>query len=406
MTLAKPTQAVLLLAAVLTLQLPPAKQAAAQCPCAGVDAVMTVTDLVLNPHMKITPSLNRPGREAQRASFNAALDAASRGDNSQLANWLANPANTSVLQPNEMNMLGIFVEVLNLQQMSRDGTLTAAAFTNLENRISALGPGAEVSGMGPLLRSALAEGKNQQRVCELLCALAEGFGGGPGGGAIPGGGGFPVPSGGGVPASGGVPGMAAPADYAATPGDDAEVVQLVPEAGSQPVAYPGKVLLLNQADSGAAVGYALGHEKGNMLKTYHLPNDDGQAGEHLIGLPRSGKWVIEFDRGDGKIVAYSLFEATYEFAVTEAGLWDLRKRTFKVTVDNSELAGPVPYIVDGKEETVAEGGTNTHSSAWPISIAHDQGDGSTAHLRLKENGNYQWRIQDERLGLYRVVEAQ
>jgi hypothetical protein len=301
-------------------------------------------------------------------------------------------------------MVGIFAEVLNLQQKARSGALTARDFTNLDNRINTMLPGAPA---GPGLRIASALAKDQQRLCEILCALGL-DGGGSGGGAVPGGGGFAGGGGpgGGVAGGGGASGNPpGPASDGGPPGQPAEVLQPVPEAGGATVSYSGKVLLLNPAETGASVGYGLGHEEGQMLKTYQLSNDDGQYGEHLFGLPPSGWWVIQFDRGDGKIVTYALYEATYEFTVTEAGLWDLRKRTFDVTVDNTELGGPIPYLVDGDEATVVEGGKNVHSSAWPISILHDQGDGATARMRLRKNGKYQWRIQEQRLGLYRVVEA-
>ena len=362
---------------------------AADCPCAGVADVMNPVDAELKSVLKGLPPSNPP----QGSAFHAALDAASLGDLSQLDTFVEDRATNGAFLDafGTRDVVALFRAAADLKHKATQGTLTDADFTTLDIAINALpaGPGRT------RLQDESRQAKTEHTLCKILCALAALAPDGPGssgGGLGPAGGGYLADPG--PPGNGDVAGQPTP------------VALPVPEAVGPTVSYEGKVLLLNLGESGAPVGYGIGHTKGRMLKTYHLPNDDGQKGEHLFAVPSSGRWVTEFDRGDGVIVPYSLDEGSYEWVVTDEGLWDLKRRTFEVTIDNSDLAGPVPYQVDGNNDEVAEGGSNEYSSNWPISIVHDQGDGTISRKRLKKNGDYLWRIAENLLDLYHVDEAQ
>ena len=60
-------------------------------------------------------------------------------------------------------------------------------------------------------------------------------------------------------------------------------------------------------------------------------------------------WSIEFDRGGNFGMArYQLSEGYYFFSLTERG-WELFKKTFRTTLDNSTNSFAFNYVVDDQQ---------------------------------------------------------
>lgn len=134
------------------------------------------------------------------------------------------------------------------------------------------------------------------------------------------------------------------------------------------------VLLRNPESNGASISYLLdGH-------SYTMEPGYSQR------LERS--YLIEFDRGgDYGTARYTIADGTFEFTITDRG-WDLRKKTYEITIDNRNFPGDFGYLLDGQEYTVRAGEVRQHSSSYPILIEFDRGDGSEPARKVLYSGTY------------------
>ena len=220
-----------------------------------------------------------------------------------------------------------------------------------------------------------------------------GFPGYPGypGGYPPYPGGYPAYPGGYPPYPGGYP--AYPGGY-----PPAVVGQPVPDATAPgPPTSVDPIVLLNPKSNAASVGYVLGG-------SYSY---DMNPGEEQELKPTSTGWVVSFDRGGSYGTArYTVTDGTYQFVLTDKG-WDLVRKQYKVTIDNTNLAGDFGYLADGQQAVVNAGQTRTHTSGSPIEIVFDRGDGSGPARKLLKDGVYQTGIdaQKNRLELFAVGEG-
>jgi hypothetical protein len=159
----------------------------------------------------------------------------------------------------------------------------------------------------------------------------------------------------------------------------------------------GDIVLMNRLENGAVVRYAISNRQ------YELA-----AGRtHASGLPGQGSWTIVFDRGGSYGTArYSLSVGAYEFVLTATG-WDLHKKQYIVTIDNSQLAGAFKCLLDGKETTVTAGESVTLTSPYPMEIVFDRGDGSEPARKLLDNGVYKVGLDatGQRLDLFPASSA-
>jgi hypothetical protein len=157
------------------------------------------------------------------------------------------------------------------------------------------------------------------------------------------------------------------------------------------------VILLNPKTNPAGVNYVL-----NSRYSY-----DMQPGERQQLKSTAKGWLVSFDRG-GKYgtARYTVTDGTYQFVLTDKG-WDLVRKQYRVTIDNSRLSGDFGYLADGKKAVVKAGQTATHVGARPIEIVFDRGDGGQPARKLLESGYYQVGVdaQKGRLELFAASDS-
>jgi hypothetical protein len=129
------------------------------------------------------------------------------------------------------------------------------------------------------------------------------------------------------------------------------------------------VLLTN--DGATAVNYTVNEQH------FSLPPGYNQA------LPDGTTWTVAFDKGAGAgETRYSLAAGTYAFTVKEKG-WELYKKTYKVSLDNSGNSQDFSYVVGGKPQTLAAGQAQELTANYPIVVRFDDGAGQTIARRLE-----------------------
>jgi hypothetical protein len=159
----------------------------------------------------------------------------------------------------------------------------------------------------------------------------------------------------------------------------------------------GDIVLVNRLENGALVRYGISNRQ------YEL----GIGRTHAFGVPSQGSWTITFDRGGSYgTVRYSLSVGAYEFVLTATG-WDLRKKQYIVTIDNSHLAGNFNCLLNGQETVVPAGDSITQTSPYPVEIVFDRGDGSEPARKLLDNGVYKvgLDVTGKRLDLFPASSA-
>jgi hypothetical protein len=118
-----------------------------------------------------------------------------------------------------------------------------------------------------------------------------------------------------------------------------------------------------------------------------------EAGQELQFESPAGT-LIKFDRGgDLGTARYSLTEGVYEFKLTDQG-WDLYRKIFRVTLDNSANESDFNYLADGELALVSAGETRTHESSFPVVISFDPGNEEPVQLALP-TGDYMIAVNPE-----------
>jgi hypothetical protein len=91
-------------------------------------------------------------------------------------------------------------------------------------------------------------------------------------------------------------------------------------------------------------------------------------------FPNGPTWACRFDRGGSFGQAnYNMKAGTYTFGPSDRG-WELYRKSYNLTIDNSENAQPFYYTLDNKAAEVAAGGMQTHTAMYPILLRFDRGD--------------------------------
>jgi len=150
----------------------------------------------------------------------------------------------------------------------------------------------------------------------------------------------------------------------------------VADAAADSAAGPG-VTVYNPKETGGSINY--------MVATFPY---EMKAGESQT-LPGGKSWVISFDRGGSNGRAeYTLSEGSYEFFVGDRG-WDLRGKSFTVTLDNSANSHEFNYVANGEAGVVPARQTKTVQGNRPIVLVFDRGDGQEPARKELSNGVYQ-----------------
>jgi hypothetical protein len=204
-----------------------------------------------------------------------------------------------------------------------------------------------------------------------------------------------------MPLDGGVVmiGMGAPGDgLMLGMGDPLEVAGLpVPIEGAEPAAATtasfaaGQIILANPTTE--TVNYNLNQQPYSMAPTFEQT------------LPAGTAWTIEFDRGGGFGMArYELSEGYYVFAATERG-WELYKRTFTTSLDNSANSFAFNYVIDEQQQTLNPGETHDLNGVFPPIVRFDNGSGQEQSRRL-ESGAYSVAVADNlTIDIYRAEDV-
>lgn len=136
------------------------------------------------------------------------------------------------------------------------------------------------------------------------------------------------------------------------------------------------VLLMNPAENGQAIEYVVANKNFSMGSGYTQV------------LPATQAWVIEFDRGGTGTAKYTLKEGAYAFGSSDKG-WELFKQTFTVTIENPGEEA-FNYNIDNTQCQLAGGQSKTHTSAFPILVRFDRGNGKEAQKKVMDrNAHYQ-----------------
>jgi hypothetical protein len=130
--------------------------------------------------------------------------------------------------------------------------------------------------------------------------------------------------------------------------------------------------LVNPKKNGVAFNYSLDKRSKSLSA--------GQAESFTDGP----EWVVEYDRGEGSSTAYHLVVAgSYEFTVADKQ-WDLQKRTYETTIDNTDNSNVFHYVINGEQATIAAHGSNSHKSEYPPVIKFDIGTGEDRTKQVTE----------------------
>lgn len=137
------------------------------------------------------------------------------------------------------------------------------------------------------------------------------------------------------------------------------------------------VLLINPSSSGATVNYQLNGE------TYRMEPGMSQR-------LQPANWSIEFDRGGAMGASeYRLGPGTYAFTPTGTG-WELYKRRYDITIDNTRNPHDFHFVVNGKPLVVRSGRAKDLASLYPIFIRYDRGTGGEL---VQKNLNFSGTVE-------------
>jgi hypothetical protein len=142
-------------------------------------------------------------------------------------------------------------------------------------------------------------------------------------------------------------------------------------------------LLMNPETNGASVEYVIANRNYSMKPKFTQHLAPGRT------------WIIQFDRGENFGTAkYTLTAGTYLFGPSERG-WDLHRRQFKVTIDNSNSADVFYYNVDNTQAEVAGGETAEHTSSYPILVRFDRGGEEGQKLIVEKSARLQVAVNPD-----------
>jgi hypothetical protein len=142
---------------------------------------------------------------------------------------------------------------------------------------------------------------------------------------------------------------------------------LPPGSGAGGVA--SGVLLTN--DGSVAVNYTVNEQHFTLQPGYNQALPDGTT------------WTVAFDKGDSAGAArYGLASGTYAFTVKDKG-WELYKKTYKISLDNSGNPQDFSYVVGDKPQTLAAGQAQELTANYPIVVRFDDGAGQVVARRLE-----------------------
>jgi hypothetical protein len=111
-------------------------------------------------------------------------------------------------------------------------------------------------------------------------------------------------------------------------------------------------------------------------------------------VARSGSTEVRFDRGGSFGTArYTLRDGIYQFTVTDGG-WNLFRKVYRVTLDNSENPFEFRYMVGNTVHVVKAHARRDYKENTPLVVKFDAGTGE-ATTRTLESGTYRIAVNPE-----------
>ena len=145
------------------------------------------------------------------------------------------------------------------------------------------------------------------------------------------------------------------------------VASPVPNFGGEIVSRG--ILLMNAG--GSTVNYTIDGRRSTMEPEYQQT------------IPRS-RVSIAFDRGGSFGHAkYGIDKGWYKFTATDRG-WELFKYSAEITLDNGDNPFVFRYVLNNQQQSLQPGYRQKHSSAYPLELKFDNGQGQTTRKMLIE----------------------
>lgn len=140
-------------------------------------------------------------------------------------------------------------------------------------------------------------------------------------------------------------------------------------------------VIANRPDAGAEINYVLNNKYPYVIK----PGTKQK-------LPANQNWLIEFDRGNMFGMArYTLLTGYYEFQVTANG-WELVRKNFDITIDNTLGVQDFSYVQDNQVVTVKAGEVKKYEGSQPLVIKFDSGEGPEKALAKSFNKSGTYKV--------------
>ena len=115
------------------------------------------------------------------------------------------------------------------------------------------------------------------------------------------------------------------------------------------------------------------------MATYSLQADDEDEHHAIVGKALG---LIEFStEGSPEVSRYALAPGIYEFVVAEKG-WDLRRKTYKVTIDNTPNDEDFSFILGDRARTVAVGLAETVALRYASELRYARAGGGLEPLAV------------------------
>jgi hypothetical protein len=153
-----------------------------------------------------------------------------------------------------------------------------------------------------------------------------------------------------------------------------------------PLLHPEATPLADSPKPFARTGVLVQNPKGNNVAVNYVI--DGVSYDLKAGESRShtinDKSQITYNRG-GTLgnVSYKLTAGTYRFSIpAQARSWQVTKTSFSVLIDNSANGCEFQCEIDGQPRTIPPQKTLPLTSAYPIAIRFDQGNGRTTSSKI------------------------
>jgi hypothetical protein len=131
------------------------------------------------------------------------------------------------------------------------------------------------------------------------------------------------------------------------------------------------LLIINPEENDTDVSFTLEGKSYTLKPGYHQ------------NFPEGDSWQVRFDKGGSQGDArYTVEPGTYVFTPEDGG-WNLYRRTIEVSIENNSDS-EFNYVAGDEQQSLKSGEGVEHSSAYPLFIRFDPGNGKDSVKRFAE----------------------